>query len=64
MNSENGDVSLFECHNARQKGDSVYCSAGHLLPRRVTVERVNIGEEIYCRCCQGCEELSYEHWES
>ena len=62
MNSLNGDVNLLECYNAMwpKKGKLITCRAGHKLTGgKNTTTRIERGELICCRSCQGCEDLAW-----
>ena len=65
MNSSNGDVSLLECFNAiwPQKGKIITCRKGHKLTGgKNTTTRIDRGELVQCRSCQGCMDLIYEYF--
>lgn len=54
--------TLYECSNARAKGDRIYCSKSHLLGTNrlgtLEVKRLARGEPLKMTVCQTCEDFS------
>ena len=51
--------SLYECANPLVNGDKIYCSKGHKLGAKGTVEILRLvrGERLIYVECQGCEDF-------
>lgn len=56
-------ISLYQCGNARVRGDRIYCAARHPLSFRedgtIDIIRLQLGMPLVMTICQGCADLDY-----
>jgi len=56
-----GKRSLYECFNARVKGDKIYCARGHKLSLRsdgmIDIKRLERGVALVLSVCQDCPDF-------
>jgi len=50
-----GKRSLYECFNARVKGDKIYCARGH--DGMIDVRRLERGAALVFDVCQNCSDF-------
>ena len=48
--------SLYQCLNAKVRGEILQCSKGHEFPSNVTVRALARGAPLVFACCQNCED--------
>ena len=48
--------SLYQCYNARVRGEQIYCSKGHKFPSVASYQSLIRGAPLELSCCQNCED--------
>lgn len=56
-------VSLYQCLNAKVKGDKIYCAKGHSFNKKATdgtihTRRLQRGTPLELAVCQSCEDYN------